>query len=274
MDHVYAKVQRLRNEPFRRLLSDETLWDHESLGLSSRLAYNPATILDDGEWFELDSFKGRDFSISVVSEGIHSSSVDDLEKKYFDSLAYLLAVQGEDLFFQRIRPSTIIRRTVIALGDSATLETGTRRLVVNKAPDAVYIAAEDKLLFRDLAAIAGIFPGIDMLFKEATEDEVQEFLKMSFIASELDVSKVSKPNRKRIAVALKTLDAMSADDQSQVLEYTQAYVGDKLEFDGQSRSFAVRNDEDLKVLIFGIEQRFYTTPIGAEKRLANSVVKL
>ena len=31
---------------------------------------------------------------------------------------------------------------------------------------------------------------------------------------------------------------------------------------------------DMKKLLFGIEQRFYTTPVGGEKRIANSVILL
>ena len=30
----------------------------------------------------------------------------------------------------------------------------------------------------------------------------------------------------------------------------------------------------MKKLLFGIEQRFYTTPVGGEKRIANSVILL
>lgn len=33
-------------------------------------------------------------------------------------------------------------------------------------------------------------------------------------------------------------------------------------------------NNDLKKLLFGIEQRFYTTPVGGEKRIANSVIPL
>ena len=34
------------------------------------------------------------------------------------------------------------------------------------------------------------------------------------------------------------------------------------------------SEKELKELIYGIEQRYYTTEIGNEKRLANSVIKL
>ena len=39
-------------------------------------------------------------------------------------------------------------------------------------------------------------------------------------------------------------------------------------------SFIVKSNEDLSLVLYGIGQRFYTTPVGGEKRIANSVIKL
>lgn len=38
--------------------------------------------------------------------------------------------------------------------------------------------------------------------------------------------------------------------------------------------FAVNSEDELKLLLYGIEQRFYTTLVGGERRLANSVIPL
>ena len=34
------------------------------------------------------------------------------------------------------------------------------------------------------------------------------------------------------------------------------------------------SEDELKMVLFGIEQRFYTTPVGDEKRIANSVIPM
>lgn len=36
----------------------------------------------------------------------------------------------------------------------------------------------------------------------------------------------------------------------------------------------ITSEESLKLLLYGIEERFYTTAIGHKKRIANSVVAL
>lgn len=60
-----------------------------------------------------------------------------------------------------------------------------------------------------------------------------------------------------------------------MLEYIQDYCGGhKLNFDKDNGKFEIKTDDELKYLLYGIEQRLYTTPLSQEKRLANSVVTL
>lgn len=40
----------------------------------------------------------------------------------------------------------------------------------------------------------------------------------------------------------------------------------------ENDSFKISNEKELKLLLYGIEQRFYTTPDGRERRIANSVI--
>ncbi|CAH1601327.1 hypothetical protein THF1C08_70008 [Vibrio jasicida] len=162
---------------------------------------------------------------------------------------------------------------MIAFGEAAELESTEKRLVVNQVADAVYYKAQDKLVFKNLATISSIFKGIDELYKEATKEEVEKFLEEDFIelADGYDTSKVSKPNRKRIALAMDTLAALPVEERDQMYSYIHSYCEERLKFDKENNTFEINSDDELKYLLYGIEQRFYTTPLGHEKRLANSV---
>ena len=70
---------------------------------------------------------------------------------------------------------------------------------------------------------------------------------------------------------MRTLNALSDTDRKNIF----AYIGDYCpELQADEGSFEVGTEEDMKKLLFGIEQRFYTTPVGGEKRIANSVIPL
>lgn len=274
MDQIYARIKRLRTAPFRRAVSGEPLFDVDVINTESCVEYDPSTLLDDDEWFKISGFRGKEFCLPILLGDLVSADVPELVKNQFESIAFLMSVQSGKYFFQRVRPSALLRKKTIVFGDSAALEEPSNRIVINSQPDAIFVPGSDVLLFRDLAAVSPIFPGIDTLYKEATDEQVVEFLKNDFIATDLQPASVSKPNRKRIALAIDTLKEMTSPERDSVFAYIGDYSDGKLHFDEDTGVFTVSTDDELKTLVYGIEQRFYTTLVGMETRLANSIVKI
>ena len=276
MDHILAKVKGLRKKPYFKLVSDQSLFDVVAVNLDACIPYNPDHNLDEDSWFKIELFSQKAFCIEFLKQDFDSKDYDDLTKGNFSKISYLFAVQGDDFYFQKITPSLFVKRKTLVFGEVAELEESQTRLVVNALPDAVYLKTSDTLIFMSLATISSIFKGVDELYKEATSAEVEQFLDESFIElnNNYDVDSVSKPNRKRIGLAMATLASMSDDDRANMLGYINGYCQHKLTFDAQNQKFEVSTDDELKLLLYGIEQRFYTTPFGQEKRLANSVVTL
>jgi hypothetical protein len=146
--------------------------------------------------------------------------------------------------------------------------------MVNDLPDAIFFKNSDTIVFKNLATISAIFKGIDTLYKEATNQEVDDFLNSPFInlRGNYGVDSVSKPNRKRISLVLNTLSDMTEDDKADMHVYINEYCDGKLNYDEPNLQYEISTDDELKYLLYGIEQRFYTTPFSKEKRLANSVI--
>lgn len=275
MDQVIANVKGNGKKKFFKLLSDQTLFGASLQGLDF-VEYNPDHNLDEDSWFKIEQFSQQPYCMDLLTKDFVSSEYDDLTKDKFSKIAYLCAIQGNCYYFQKITPSLFVTRKMIVFGEAAKLENSGRRLVVNVMPDAIYQKESDTLVFRNLATISSIFKGIDELYKEATKEEVEAFLDKSFVelSGDYGVEKVSKPNRKRVALAMSTLASMPTEDRYQMLSYIHSYCDEKLKFDAENKKFEITSDEELKYLLYGIEQRFYTTPIGKEKRLANSVQTL
>lgn len=276
MDHILAHIKTRAKKRIFKLVSDQSLFDLVTVDLTASVPYNPDHNLDEDAWFKIEGFSNQAFCIDLLKKVYDSKDYDNLTKENFSKIAYLFAVQGEDFYFQKITPSLFVKRKTLVFGEAVTLEQNQTRLVINALPDAVYFKGSDTLVFKNLATISSIFKGIDELYKEATKEEVEQFLDESFIEliNDYGVEKVSTPNRKRIGLAMKTLESMSADDKTNMLEYIDGYCEQKLKFDQQNQKFEISTDEDLKLLVYGIEQRFYTTPFGKEKRCANSVTTM
>ena len=74
-------------------------------------------------------------------------------------------------------------------------------------------------------------------------------------------------------MATKTLEQFSADEVK-LLYIGAAEYCPELNFNAENSTFDIATEEHLKMLIYVIEQRYYTTSVGAIKRVANSVTPI
>ena len=276
MNNIFARVKGLRKQPYFKLISDHTLFEDLNININACVNYNPDHNLDEDSWFKIESFSTCEFCPDFFKVAFDSKDWDDLTKEQFAKIAFIFANQGDNFYFQNISPALFIHRRFLKFGEVAEIEQSDTRLIINKTPDAVYYPDSDTLVFRELSYLTNVFKGIDQLYKEATKEEVEDFIHQPFInlVNGYNEVSVSKPNRKRIGLAMNTLNQMSEDQKLEIHTYIQGYCDNKLTFDAQTSKFEISSDDELKLLLYGIEQRYYTTPFGNEKRLANSVITL
>lgn len=272
MDHIFAKIGKLHY----RLIAGETLFQKVPIVLDNCLDYSADHNLDEDSWFKIKNFHSQDYCPNYLKNPFDSRDYNDLQKNQFDEISYVFCEQGGDFYFQKVTKAKFIRKKMIVFGDIAEIEKNNKRLVINDLPDAIYYKNEDSLIFKSLTTINSIFTGVDILYKEATAQEVESFLSSSFIKikGSYNSKVISKPNRKRIALALNTLTKMSDQDKVDMHTYINEYTEGKLKYEEASSKYEISNDDELKYLLYGIEQRFYTTPFTNEKKLANSVISI
>lgn len=273
MNYLIAKTRGARGE-FFKVLSEGT--DIYSLpeDLVNRVTYDPSYRLEEDEWFSIDNFSEKEFFIDFLRRSFNSTDYNQIAVHDYNKIEYLCAFQNNLYFFQKISDSLFIRKKYLSLSVTPVLQN-KGIIIVNKIPDAVYDKKSDVLCFRKLSTISSIFRGIDTLYKEATQTETEQFLQNNFIRLEegYNANMVKTANRKRIALAIDTLDTYSSEDRKSIFAYIKEYCED-LQYDESNSYFILKSEEDLKKLLYGIEQRYYTTVLGGEKRLANSVLVL
>ena len=273
MDCIIARASKR----YWKLLSDEKLYKNISYDDSSYVEYSHDHNLDEECWFKIENFSSQDFCPKILKIEFDSKEYDSITRDNFNSIKYILSVQDENIYcFQKTPKSSYLRKKFISIGDNIALEENKTVFTINNIPDAAYFKDKDVLIFRNIATISSVFRGIDQLYREATNEDVDNFLSNNFINKDENFSteNVSKPNRKRIAMVIDTLSKLDNDSKNKILNYINEYCGDNLNFNKETQKFNISTDNELKILLYGIEQRFYTTPIGNEKRLANSIIKL
>ena len=266
--------QRAVGNKYRKLVSTDDIVYPRVSQVTSFVPYTPGTVLDDEEWFFIENVRTQEYALDLFNCEFESVDFDSLDRSDFGKIDYLFVDESNRICFQKIsRTKLVAKKSILFLGENFRYEKERQELIINDMPDAFYNPREDCLCFRRLEAITSIFKGIDMLYREATYEEVYNFLRSDFISLCLgyEADNVKTPNRKRIALAKATLDGLSSGDRARIFSYVEEYCPNLSRVDG---AFKIGNEESLKMLLYGIEQRFYTTPVGGERRLANSVILL
>lgn len=278
MSCLLAKIKRKRAEPYRKITSGQSVFEEFNFSNINNVLYTPDYKLDDDEWFKIEGFDQTLYCLDLLKTSFDSKEYNDIEKKEFDEISYLVSVQNNCFYFQNITPSSFLRlKTIfygeIPLGEVSKIVDDNKQIVIKKIPDAIYDPNSKSLLFRDLSMITGIFNSIGDLYKEATQTEVNSFLKQSFIkqSTAYESEKVSALNRRLINVAMAAVSKLTVKEREKMFVYVNDYCSSQIVFDAKNKHFEINNDSDLKHLLYGIHQRFYTTPFGKEKMLANSV---
>ena len=270
MNHLIAQTKGRKNGLYK-VLSNRSVFDLPD-DLDNPKAYDSDYKLDDDEWFHIPQFSTTDYCIDLLKKRFISTEYNQLKTEDYRNITYLCAYQSMVYYFQKISSTQVIKRKWLQLSNTPVLEEDKTIIIINEIPDAIYILSSDTLYFKRLSLISGIFNGIAELYKEATQQETEKFLKNSFIKLEdnYNADKVKTANRKRIALAMETFKSFDTKEKKSIFSYIKDYCP-KLNFDDKKSNFAIKSEDDLKHLLWGIEQRYYTTPIGNERRVANSV---
>lgn len=275
MKNICVKLSQRESKKYRKMLSsEETIFPEFYPESASTSLYTPGATLHDGEWFCITNAKEQEYSIDLLTKTISTVDLDSLTRAEFDKIDYLFVIDERFIFFQNVSKSKLVsQKKIVNLGEGFTYKPDCAEIVIRDLPDAIYDKNTDSLYFRKLESITSIFRGIDLLYREATQEETDTFLANDFIILKDDYSgnKVKTANRKRIALAAKTLSELDELDRKNIFKYIGDYCPD---LKVSENSFEVGSENELKMLLYGIEQRFYTTLVGGEKRLANSIITL
>ena len=271
MNYLLAKVKGRSNSFLKVITSRQLIL--EIPNLDNTVDYSPNTLLDSGEWFKIDDFLECSYHNGLIENTFSGTEYNQILPIQYSDIKYLCCKQGNLFLFQKMSSVQLLSKKWISISNAPILHTDKPIIVINDLVDAVYDKQENILYFKDIVKIKQMFRGIEELYREATQAEVDNFLSKDFISlgNGFSRSNVKVANRRRIALALDTLDNFNGEEIITICDYTEFYCIN-LTRDGDR--FVVNSEEDLKQVLFGIEQRYYTTMIGDEKRVANSIIEI
>ncbi len=204
---ILGKIKCKRNElGYRKLISvDDNVYENITSLVQESILYNPNTLLESkNQWYKLTEFSHNEFLNSNLNSIIESSaSYSMLKHEEWGLLVYLLVINDNFIYIQGIGKNiSVKKKKLFKISDGFQYDAQREEIIIKDIPDAIYDIGADTLYFQKLLSLTKIFPGIDSLYKEATDQEIKTFLKQSFIIlkNSFSYSEVKTLNRKRIAL--------------------------------------------------------------------------
>ncbi|CAK1245555.1 hypothetical protein [Fructobacillus cardui] len=259
----YKKISGISDHLFEDFEMDEGV-----------ITYNPQTLLEDKQVYSIEKFSNTKYCLEILTETINSTDFNEYEKG--SPKEWLIDVADDKFYFQKVTNRLMQPMKLLRFWDkqnSFEVVNSDDHISVNKFPDAIYDREKDVLFFKKLERIKTLFPDIEELYREATNQEVESFMSQEFIEMDekFSSSKVKVQNRKRIALLYDLYESYTPEEQKKLKSYVRKYVQDLPVNDDK---FIISTNKDLQKLLYGIDQRYYTTEIRNQKRMANSVVNI
>ena len=189
-------------------------------------AFDNRTNLDDFEWYRLENFSSKDYASKEIKEKTSSTDYDMATHADAAGIEYIFELSDDILLFQKVtRNAFVKKRNFITLGERFEKCSNISLFQINAYPDAIYDRTKDVLYFRKLFSITKIFNGINEIYREATDTEVQAFLaeKTFCLADGFSTDKVKIPNRKKIALVQDSFSKMSNQEKKYMFDYIKDY---------------------------------------------------
>jgi len=267
MNSLIAKI----GSEFKTVVScaDEII-ENLSIETIQLLDFTPSHILDEDEWFKLSDFSTKNYFIDVCRSDYSTASLNQVNNGNYSQISCIVLFQNGQKHFQRITPSRFVnQKCFLDFSGEPRIVEQRNQLEIKPESEAIYIAAEDALYFKDVAKIKFFFSGIEILHREATQEEVDDFLNNDFISLEnYEAVSVGVLNRKRIADIGVKYQNLTSDKKTRLIDYAKEKAGIDLSDEG---AFKISSETDLKNLLFAMDQRYYYADVYEENRVANSV---
>ena len=260
-DRWYKLIDRIDNE------------DYTAIDLSEALPYDPDNMLAN-QWFKLELFHNNEAFLEILSREFDTADLESINKKQYINIDFIAFYEDGKFYIQNITQKNYLTKKWFSFNDQNVYYKYCDNIIyINSIPNCIYDQQADILYFENISKAYSIFRNLKMDYKEATNENVTEFLESDIICTQnFDCSKVGMANRKRITSVSNIYNGYNDEQKGTLKEYIFRNLGNSLEF--QDDRFLIRNDAQLRLLLLGMQQRFYQPPLSEEVQVATSTTKL
>lgn len=274
MGTFIAKVKREPN--WRLMLDNVTESPYDGIVFDDAIPYDP-DVQEGTQLFKIEHFNQGEYTMPILERNFNAAEYRALrEDEYIRSLSYIAYYNDGKYFFQGISKSSYVKKKTLFWGDRmVNYKCDNNFILLNPFPNCIYDKDRDTLFFKEIGKANTIFPHIKVnYYQAATNEQVELFLQddMINVTEGFAAGSVGVQNRKRISAVKEKLRRYQPQQRDVLKRYISGYTRGRLRY--ENGQFAISNDDELRLLLYGIQQRLYTEPLSNEDKVAVSTTPI
>ncbi len=265
-----AKLKRDNSNWYK--LKDKIMASYyENIDLHDAMIYNPNNNVAN-QWFKLKLVEIPE----LFNQTINPVELNSLNRLQYKEISFIAYYSNKKFYVQNVNKGSYLSKKLFSRnGDLLEYEEKEDIIFINPIPHCIYDENTKEAFFTDISRAYSIFSHLKLKYKEATRTEVERMLKSDIIdAPELNYDKVGVQNRRRISTVLDIYEKYDEDQRKIIKEYIKEFVSDKIDFDDKTEKFKINTDNKLRLILYGLQKRFFKAPLEEDIQVATSVAKL
>jgi hypothetical protein len=254
------------SEEFFKLKDQVEFRSYTSICLDDAMVYDPNNEMAH-QWFKLEHFSNHDAFLDNLMVDYSAAELQNISRTQYDSIAFVAYYDGTSYFIQKVAKSSYMNKAWISFsGNCINYQQDQNLIFLNPIPSCIYNRVSDCLYFMDISKAYSVFDGVVESYRSATATEVSSFLNSEMIATvNYNESNVGIANRKRIAKVMSVYSNYTNEQKDCLRNYINNSLPNQLAYDSQSGKFTISDDKQLRLLLYGIQMRFYATPLNPDE---------
>lgn len=252
-EHLYKLVDQVENN------------DYCNINLDDAIVYDSNNNMAH-QWFKMNDFSASGACLPILTNHFEAADLESLEMAQYSDIEFIAFYDGENFYIQKTPKSSYIKKKWFSFnGDSVNYETDTSVIFISPIPNCIYNRSSNILYFMDISKAYAVFGNLKVNYRDATNGEVANFLNSDMIVTDgFDASKVGLSNRKRIASVLTLYNDYNEEQKTTLKNYIKDKVCNNIRYDDNSHKFIIADDKQLRLLLYGIQQRFFVPPLAED----------
>lgn len=257
----------------------ESLGSNPIKDLEHTLKFDPEVKCEDDEWFYIDIGRYKDEMIKPYLKLFESTAqLNPLDCNLLKEVNLLINKLDDSnaLTFKKITKSKRIESKFIIKGGGIACQSDKVEIVdvsngieIDLNIDAYY-DGDNRLYFKNYSRIHTFFYGIDIFYREATEEEVNNFKKTKC----LDLSNYNKSIGKRNLKLISSIndnENINLNDKNfikEMIAHSQSFKTITLEV--KDNKFIINSEDELNQFLKLALGRYYINPLTSDKMVAST----